>query len=67
MVSMFDLLVLDIWMFFAWTPKFLVLPGTGGMAGYKNRRPHVNSQLILGNALLIIVVALLAIIPTFLY
>jgi hypothetical protein len=65
--SMFDLLVLDIWMFFTWTPKFLILPGTEGMAGYKDWRPHAKSQLIFGNVLLIIVSALLAIIPTYLY
>jgi hypothetical protein len=45
LVSMFDLLVLDMWMFYTWTPKFLVLPGTEGMAGYKDYRPHLKAQL----------------------
>jgi hypothetical protein len=67
LVSMFDLIVLDVWMFYTWTPKFLVLPGTEGMAGYKNWRPHVKAQLLKGNALLIIVAAVLAFIPAFLY
>jgi len=48
LVSMFDLLVLDLWMFYTWTPKFLVLPGTEGMAGYKNYRPHLKAQLTTG-------------------
>jgi hypothetical protein len=65
--SIFDLVVLDIWMFFTWTPKFLVLPGTDGMAGYKDWHPHAKSQLTLGNAILIITSALLAIIPVFLF
>lgn len=26
LASMFDLLVLDLWLFYTWTPKFLVLP-----------------------------------------
>jgi len=50
MLSLFDLIVLDIWMFFTWTPRFLVLPGTEGMAGYKNWRPHAKAQLLLGTA-----------------
>lgn len=67
LVSMFDLLVLDIWMFYTWTPKFLVLPGTEGMAGYKDYRPHVKAQLTMGNLLLAIFSAVLALVPIYFY
>jgi len=67
LASMFDLIVLDLGMFFTWTPKFLVLPGTEGMSGYKDWRPHLKAQLTMGNAILIVASALLALIPTFLY
>ena len=67
LVSMFDLLVLDMWMFYTWTPKFLVLPGTEGMAGYKDYRPHLKAQLIKGNLLLAIFSAVLALIPIYFY
>ena len=67
MVSMFDLIVLDWLMFYTWTPKFLVLPGTEGFVGYKNFRPHLKAQLITGNLTVIIFSALLALIPTFLW
>jgi len=62
--SIFDLIVLDIWMFFTWTPAFLVLPGTEGMAGYKNWRPHAKAQLVTGTALLAVISAVLALIAT---
>jgi hypothetical protein len=67
MVSMFDLIVLDLLMFYTWTPKFLVLPGTEGFAGYKDYRPHMKAQLTTGNLMLVIFSALLALIPTFLW
>ena len=67
MVSMFDLIILDLLMFYTWTPRFLVLPGTEGFAGYKDYRPHVKTQLIMGNAMLVIFSALLALIPKFLW
>ena len=60
MLSLFDLIVLDIWMFFTWTPRFLVLPGTEGMAGYKNWRPHARAQLLMGSAMLAVAAAALA-------
>jgi hypothetical protein len=66
MASMFDLIVLDLGMFFTWTPKFLVLPGTEGMPGYKDWRPHAKAQLTTGNAILVVFSALLALVPTFL-
>jgi len=62
--SLFDLIVLDVWMFFTWTPKFLVLPGTEGMASYKNWRPHAKAQLLQGNAVLAVAAAALAFIAT---
>jgi hypothetical protein len=65
--SLFDLIVLDLLMFYRWTPRFLVIPGTEGMAGYKDWRPHLKSQLTKGNALLVVVSALLALVPAFLY
>jgi len=54
--------VLDIWMFHTWTPRFLVLPGTEGMAGYKDWRRHARSQLLLGTAVIAAVAALLALV-----
>ena len=66
-VSMFDLIVLDLLMFYTWTPKFLVLPGTEGFAGYKDYRPHLKAQLITGNILIAGFAALLALIPIFFY
>jgi len=67
LVSMFDLLVLVMWMFYIWTPKFLVLPGTEGMPGYKDYRPHLKAQLTKGNLLLAIFSAALALVPIFFY
>jgi hypothetical protein len=67
LVSMYDLVVLDLWMFYSWTPKFLVLPGTEGMAGYKDYRPHLKAQLTKGTLLLAILAAVLALVPVYLY
>lgn len=67
LLSMFDLLVLDMWMFYTWTPKFVVLPGTEGMAGYKDYRPHLKAQLTKGNLLLAIFSAVLALVPVYFY
>jgi hypothetical protein len=64
---MFDLLVLDLLMFYTWTPKFLVLPGTEGMAGYKDFRPHLKAQLTAGNLGLAAFAAVLALVATFLF
>jgi hypothetical protein len=58
--SAFDLIVLDLGMFYTWTPKFLVLPGTEGMAGYKDWRPHVRAQLTTGSMIVVIASAVLA-------
>lgn len=63
----FDLIALDLGMFYMWTPKFLVFPGTEGLPGYKDWRPHVKAQLTTGNLILVLASALLALIPTYLY
>lgn len=45
-INLFDLLILDWLMFCTWTPKFVVLPGTEGMAGYKDFGLHFRGFLI---------------------
>lgn len=67
LASMFDLLVLDMWLFYTWTPKFLILPGTEGMAGYKNYWPHLKAQLTKGNLILAVVSVVLALVPVYFY
>jgi len=42
----FDWLVLDWAIFCAYTPKFVILPGTEGMAGYKDYAFHFRGFLI---------------------
>lgn len=37
----FDLLVLDFLVFSTWQPRWIVLPGTEGMAGYRDYRFHL--------------------------
>ncbi|MFN2219555.1 MAG: hypothetical protein ACK2UA_13185 [Anaerolineae bacterium] len=64
---LFDLLVLDIWMFCTWTPSFLVVPGTEGMPGYKDWRAQVKAHVTTGLLVLAIAAALLALVPVFLY
>lgn len=64
---LFDLIVLDILMFCTWTPRFLVIPGTEGMPGYKDWRMHVRGHVTTGLLLLGAVAALLALVPAFLY
>jgi hypothetical protein len=59
----FDLLVLDIWLFYGVTPKFMVIPGTEGMAGYKIFKPHLKLHFTLGLPLLAVFAALLGAIP----
>lgn len=56
-----------MWMFYTWTPTFLVLPGTEGMKGYKDYRPHLKAQLTKGNLLLAIFSAVLALVPIYFY
>jgi hypothetical protein len=62
----FDLLVLDILMFSLWTPRFVVIPGTEGMAGYKDYMLHVKGHLR-GLLIMAVFAALLALIPVLLY
>lgn len=64
---LFDLIVLDIWMFCTWTPGFLVIPGTEGMPGYKDWRMHVKGHMTTGLLVLVVAAALLALVPAFLY
>lgn len=45
-VNVFDLLVLDWLMFCTLTPRFVVLPGTEGMAGYKDYAEHFGGFLV---------------------
>ena len=63
---LFVLIVLDILMFSMWTPKFLVIPGTEGMPGYKDYGMHLKAHAR-GSVMLIVFSALLALIPTYLY
>lgn len=67
LVSLFDLIVLDWLMFYTWTPKFLVLPGTEGFPGYKDFSPHFKAQLIKGDLLIAGFSALLALITVIFY
>lgn len=43
--NIFDLLVLDWLLFVIWTPRFVVLPGTEGLAGYKDYGFHFKGFL----------------------
>ena len=42
--SLFDLLVLDLLLFCTITPRFMVVPGTEGFAGYKDRQFHLRAH-----------------------
>lgn len=39
--NVYDLLVLDFFVFSTWQPRFIVLPGTEGMAEYRDYRFHI--------------------------
>lgn len=57
--NVFDWLVLD-WAFFcAFTPRFVIIPGTAGMAGYKNYYFHFRGFLI-GTVLSVVMALLVA-------
>lgn len=45
-VNLFDWLVLDWLIFCTWTPRFAVIPGTTGFAGYKDYGMHFRGFLI---------------------
>ena len=42
--NLFDLLVLDLLLFCTITPKFLIVPGTEGLAGYKDYGFHLRQH-----------------------
>ena len=44
-INLFDLLILDWLLFCTWTPSFVVLPGTRGLAGYKDYGLHFRGFL----------------------
>ncbi len=54
--SLFDLVVLDWLLYCTITPKRLVIPGTEGMAGYKDYRYHLRAHA--RGTLLMVVLAL---------
>jgi hypothetical protein len=51
-LDLVGLLILDLWMFCTITPKFVVIPGTEGFPGYKDKgmyiRGHVKASIFLG-------------------
>lgn len=57
--NLFDLLVLDWLIFVWWQPRWVILPGTEGMAGYRDYRFHFLAFLK-GSAAITILSALLA-------
>lgn len=42
--NLVDLLILDLWMFCTITPKFVVIPGTEGFPGYKDKGMHIRGH-----------------------
>jgi hypothetical protein len=60
-INLFDLLILDWLMFCTWTPKFVVLPGTEGMAGYKDYGLHFRGFMI-GTVIFAVVSAIIVVI-----
>ena len=42
-INLFDLLILDWLLFCTWTPSFIVLPETEGLAGYKSYGLHLGA------------------------
>lgn len=57
--NLVDWLILDWLIFCTITPRFAILPGTEGLAGYKNYAMHVRGFLI-GTALSVIVSLIIA-------
>lgn len=57
--NVFDWLVLDWALLCAFTPKFAIIPGTEGMAGYKNYYFHFRGFLI-GTVLSVVMALLIA-------
>ena len=63
--NLIDWLILDWLIFCTITPKFVVLPGTEGMAGYKNYGMHFRGFLI-GTVLAVVIGLIIAALVTFL-
>jgi len=63
--NLVDLLLLDWFMFCTITPKFLVIPGTEGMEGYKDYSYHFKASLI-GTVLSVVAGLMIAGIVSFL-
>ena len=63
--NLVDWLILDWLIFCTITPKFVVIPGTEGMAGYKNYRMHFRGFLI-GTVLAILIGLIISAIFVFL-
>ncbi|MDQ2904332.1 MAG: nitroreductase [Ktedonobacteraceae bacterium] len=59
LANLVDWLILDWLIFCTITPKFVILPGTEGLAGYKNYAMHFRGFLI-GTALSVIVSLIIA-------
>ena len=59
MFNLVDLLVMDWLIVCTITPRFLVLPGTEGMAGYKDYRTHPRG-FVIGSAVAIMGSGLIA-------
>ena len=63
--NLFDLLILDFFLFCTITPKFMVVPGTEGLAGYKDYGFHIRQHarslifMVLGALVIALVVSLL--------
>ncbi len=57
--NLFDLIVLDLLLFCTITPKFMVVPGTDGLAGYKDYGFHLrqHAKSVIYMALLAVVIA----------
>lgn len=57
--NLFDLIVLDVLLFCTITPKFMVVPGTEGLAGYKDYGFHLrqHAKSVIYMMLLAVVIA----------
>ena len=64
--NLVDWLILDWLVFCTITPRFAVLPGTEGMAGYKNYAMHFRG-FVIGTALSVVIGLLIAAIVAFVY
>jgi hypothetical protein len=65
LANLVDWLILDWLIFCTITPKFVVIPGTEGMAGYKNYSMHFKGFLI-GTVVSVVIGLVIAILVVFL-